>query len=127
MKDFVEEALSKPENRFRIALSRDRTYVPLFAPPMVQSAAKDGTLIPSPVASTIISSSRGMRFFRIRTETGRELVADAQRALYVVPPGGSGRQLVRVDALRVGTRILCSDEDANQTRLESVTLVEEIT
>jgi hypothetical protein len=63
MKTFVEEALAKPENRFRIPLSRDRTYVPFFAPPMVQSAAKDGTLKSNAVASTIIASSRGMRFF----------------------------------------------------------------
>src|SRR5439155_18484734 len=86
MKVFVEEALAKPQNRFRIPLSRDRTYVPFFEPPMVQSAAKDGTLRSSPVGSTIIGSSQGMRFFRIRTETCRELVPDAQRALYTVRP-----------------------------------------
>ncbi len=126
MKDFVEEALAKPENRFRIPLSRDRIYVPFFEPPMVQSVAKDGTLRASLVGSTIIGSSRGMRFFRVRTETGRELVADGQRALYTVPPGRSGRRLVRVDALHVGTQILCSNEDATETRLEAVTSVEEI-
>ena len=127
MKIFVEEALAKPENRFRIPLSRDRTYVPFLAPPMVKSAAKDGTLKSSTVASTIIGSSRGMRFFLVRTETGRELVADAQRALYTVPPGRSGRQLVRVDTLHVGTPILCSSDDGTETRLEKITLIEEIT
>ena len=89
MKEFIEEALAKPENRFRIPLSRDRTYVPFFAPPRVQSNTKDGKLISSEVGSTIIGSARGMRFFRIRTETGRELIADGQRALYTVPPGRS--------------------------------------
>ena len=126
MKDFIEEALAKPENRYRIPLSRDRTYVPFFAPPMVQSVAKDGMLKSNPVGSTIIGSSRGMRFFRVRTETGRELIADAQRALYTVPPGRSSRQLVRVDCLHVGTQILCSNEDGTETRLEAVSLVEEI-
>lgn len=126
MKKFIEEALAKPENRFRIPLSRDRMYVPFFAPPMVQSAAQDGTLKSSPVGSTIIGSSRGMRLFRVRTETGRELVADAQRALYTIPPGRPSRQLVRVDCLHVGTKILCSNEDGTQTRLEAVSLVEEI-
>ncbi|MGH7801883.1 MAG: hypothetical protein ACREOW_14875 [Thermodesulfobacteriota bacterium] len=126
MKEFIEEALAKPENRFRIPLSRDRTYVPFLAPPMVQSVNKDGTLITSAVGSTIIGSSSGMRFFRVRTETGRELVADAQRALYALPPGRSSRQLVRVDGLHVGTQILCSNEDGTETRLEAVALVEEI-
>ena len=126
IKNVIEEALAKPENRFRIPLSRDRTYVPFFAPPMVQSAAKDGTLKSNPVGSTIIGTSGGIRFFRVRTETGRELVTDGQRALYTVPPGRSSHQLVRVDGLRVGTQILCSNEDGTQTRLEAVILVEEI-
>jgi len=94
---------------------------------MVQSAAKDGTAKSNAVASTIIGSSRGMRFFLVRTETGRELIADAQRALYTVPPGRSGRQLVRLDALHVGTRILCSNDDGTETRIEKITFVEEIT
>ncbi len=126
MKEFIEEALAKPENRFRIPLSRDRTYVPFFAPPSVQSSTKDGKLTSSEVGPTIIGSSRGMRFFRVRTETGRELVADGQRALYTVPPGRSGRQLVRMDSLRVGKQILCSNDEGMQTRLEAVRLVEEI-
>jgi hypothetical protein len=126
MKEFMEEALAKPENRFRIPLSRDRTYVPFFAPPSVQSNTKDGKLASSEVGSTIIGPSRGMRFFRVRTETGRELIADGQRALYTVRPGRSSRRLVRVDCLRVGTQILCSDDEGTQTRLEAVSLVEEI-
>jgi hypothetical protein len=126
MKEFIEDALAKPENRFRIPLSRDRTYVPFFAPPKVQSNTKDGKVISSEVGSTIIGSSAGMRFFRVRTETGRELLADGQRALYTVPPGRSSRQLVRVDCLRVGTQILCSVDEGTETRLETVNLVEEI-
>jgi hypothetical protein len=126
MKEFIEEVLAKPENRFRIPLSRDRTYVPFFAPPRVQSNTKDGKLISSEVGSTIIGSSRGMRFFRVRTETGRELIADGQRALYIAPPGRSSRQLVRVDCLRAGTQIVCSNDEGTQTRLEAVSLVEEI-
>ena len=39
MKEFIEEALAKPENRFRIPLSRDRTYVPFFAPPRVRTGS----------------------------------------------------------------------------------------
>jgi hypothetical protein len=126
MKEFIEEALAKLENRFRIPLSRDRTYVPFFEPPRVQSTTKDGRLVSSDVASTIIGPSRGMRFFRVRTETGRELIADGQRALYTVPPGRPSRQLVRVDRLRVGTQILCSDDEGTQTQLEAVSFVEEI-
>jgi hypothetical protein len=76
MKEFIDEALAKPENRFRIPLSRDRTYIPFFLPPMVQSAAKDGTLRASPVGSTTIGSAKGIQFFRVRTATGRELTAD---------------------------------------------------
>ena len=49
MKEFIEEALAKPENRFRIPLSRGRTYVPFFVPPRVQSNTKDGKLISSEV------------------------------------------------------------------------------
>jgi hypothetical protein len=126
MKDFVEEALAKPENRFRIPLTLGRTYVPFFVPPKVQSSTRDGTLIASEVGSTIIGSSRGMRFFRVRTATGRELIADGQRALYTMSPGRSGRQLVRVDRLQAGTRILCSSDEGTQTRLEEVSFVEEI-
>lgn len=125
MKEFIEEALAKRENRFRISLSRDRTYVPFFAPPRVQINAKDGKLVSSEVGSTIIGSSRAMRFFRVCTETGRELIADGQRALYTVPPGRSSRQLVRVDRLRAGTQILCSNDEGMQM-LEAVSLVEEI-
>jgi hypothetical protein len=47
--------------------------------------------------------------------------------LYTVPLGRSGRQLVRVDALHVGTRILCSNDDGTETRIEKITFVEEIT
>ncbi len=126
MKDLIDDALAKPENRFRIPLSRDRTYVPFFAPPTVQSAAKDGSMKSSEVSSMIIGSSAGMRFFRVRTEGGRELIADAQRGLYTVPQGRSGRQLVRVDCLKVGMQILCSNDDGTQTQLEAVSLVEEI-
>jgi len=126
MKDFIGEALAKPDNRFRIPLSRERTYVPFFDPPMLQSMGKDAAVISSPASSTIIGSSHQMRFFRIRTETGRELVADAQQALYIMPPGRSSRQLVRVDGLRVGTQVLCSNDDGTETRLEAVTLNEEV-
>ena len=126
MKDFIGEALAKPENRFRIPLSRGRTYVPFFVPPMLQSVAKDGTVVASPASSTIIGSSDKMRFYRVRTETGRELVAEAQRALYIMPPGRSSRQLVRDDMLRVGTQVLCSNDDGSQTRLEAITHVEEV-
>jgi hypothetical protein len=127
MKEFIEEALAKPENRFRIPLSRNRAYVPFFAPPRVQSTTKDGKVRSSEVGSTIIGSSSGMRFFRVRTETGRELTADGQRALYTVPPGRSSRQLVRIDCLKVGTQILCLNDDGTQTQMETVNLVEEIT
>jgi hypothetical protein len=126
MKEFVEEALARPENRFRIPLSRDRMYVPFLAPPRVQSNTKDGKLVSSEVGSTIIGSSRGIRFFRIRTETGREIVADGQRALYTAPSGRSSHQLVRVDRLRVGMQILCSNDEGAQTRPEVVSLAEEL-
>lgn len=126
MEEFINEALAKPENRFRIPLSRGRTYVPFFVPPSVQSMARDGTLKSSTVNSTIIGSSQGMRLFRVRTESGRELIADAQRALYTMPEGRTSRQLVRVDSLRIGMPILCSNEDATETRSEKVTVVEEI-
>lgn len=126
IKEFIEEALAKPENRFRIPLSRNRTYVPFFAAPRVQSNTKDGTLISSEVGSTIIGSPGGIRFFRVRTETGRELIADGQRALYAVSPGRSGHRLVRVDRLRVGVQILCSNDEGTRTRLEAVSFLEEI-
>ena len=126
MKDFIGEALAKQDNRFHIPLSRERTYVPFFDPPMLQSMGKDGVGTSSPASSTIIGSLHQMRFFRIRTETGRELVADAQRALYIMPPGRSSRQLVRVDGLRVGTQVLCSNDDGTETRFEAVTLIEEV-
>jgi hypothetical protein len=126
MKDFIGEALAKPENRFGLPLSRERTYVPFFVPPRVQSNTKGGQLISSEVGSTTIGSSRGIRFYRVRTETGRELVADGQRGLYTMPPGRSSHQLVRVDCLRVGTQILCTNDDGTQTRLESISVIEEI-
>ena len=126
MKEFIDKALAKPDNRFRIPLSRGRTYVPFFLPPMVQSSAKDGVLRSSPVGSTVIGPSNGMRFFRVRTATGRELVADAQQALYTVPAGRTSRQLVRVDSLKVGMQILCSNDEGTQTQPEAVELVEEV-
>jgi hypothetical protein len=126
MKDFIGEALAKPDNRFRIPLSRERTYVPFFDPPMLHSMGKDRAVTSNPASSTIIGSSHQMRFFRIRTETGRELVADAQRALYTMPPDRSSRQLVRVDGLRVGTQVLCSNDDGTEARLEAVTSIEEV-
>lgn len=126
MKEFIEDALAKSENRFRIPLSRDRTYVPFFVPPKVQSVTKDGNLTSSEVGSTIIGSSRGMRFFRLRTETGRELISDGQRALYTMPSGRSSHQLVRVDSLRVGAKILCSNDEGTHTQIEAVGFIEEI-
>jgi hypothetical protein len=127
MQDFIGEALKKPDNGFRIPLSRNRTYVPFFDPPTVRSMSRDGSMVASPVASAIIGSSAGMRFFRVRTDSGRELVADAQRALYTVPPGRTSRKLVRVDSLKAGEKVVCSDEDGANSRLETVTSVEEIT
>lgn len=127
MKDFIGDALKNPENRFRIPISRGRTYVPFFDAPMVQSAGKDGAITSAPVASVIISPPSGIRFFRIRTETGRELIADGQRALYTQPSGHMGRKLVRLDALRQGMKILCTDEDQKTSQPELVTLVEELT
>ena len=118
--------MERPENRFRIALSRERTYVPFIDPPIVQSVAKDGSISSSAVASTIISPSSGVRFFRIQTETGRELIADGQRALYTVPTGRSSRKLVRVDSLKIGTQILCANDDGTEAQLEAVILVEEV-
>jgi hypothetical protein len=126
MKDFIGEALAKPANRFRIPLSRDRTYVPLFDAPKLQSMGKDGILTSTPASSTIIGSSHEMQFFRIRTDMGRELVADAQRALYIMPPGRTSRQLVRVDELRIGAQVLCSNDEGTETRLETVTSIEEV-
>jgi flavin-binding protein dodecin len=38
------------------------------------------------VREGLARASRGIRFFRVRTETGRELIADGQRALYTLPP-----------------------------------------
>jgi len=67
-----------------------------------------------------------VRFFRVRTELGREFVVDGRRAVYTVPPGRSSRQLVRVDCLRAGAQILCSNDEGTQTPLEAVNLVEEI-
>ena len=46
----------------------------------------------------------------MRTETGRELITDSQRALDTVPPGRTSRKLVRVDTLKVGMQILCANE-----------------
>jgi hypothetical protein len=126
MREFVGEALKKPQNQFRIPLSGDRFYIPFFSPPIVQSMAKDGTIVSSPVASTIISSSNGIRFFRIRTNAGRELVADAQRGLYIIPPERNSRKIVRVDMLTVGDKILCANEDGTESRLETITAIEEI-
>lgn len=126
MSDFIGEAIAKPENRFRIPLSRGRTYIPFFAPPMVQSKKTDGTMISAPVASTIVGPADGIRFFRVQTESGRELIVDGQRALYAAVPGRSSHQLVRVDCLRVGTRIVCVDQDQAQTRLEVVSLIQEM-
>ncbi len=126
MQDFVGEALRQPDNRYRIPLSRNRTYVPFFDPPTVQSLTQDGSIVSSSVASTIISSSAGLRFFRVRTDTGRELVAESQRALYTIPPGRTSRRLVRMDSLKVGERILCTGEDGTASRLETITFVEEI-
>ena len=117
--ELIGEAIAKPENRFQIPLSRGRTYVPFFLPPAVVSKAKDGTIVSSEVASTIIGPATGIRFFRVCTKSGRELVADGQRALYTAVPGRSSHQLVRVDRLRVGTHIVCSDENGVQARLEA--------
>ncbi len=126
MKDFIGEALAKPENRFRIPLSRNRTYVPFFAPPMVQSAVKNGTLKSNPVASTIIGSPKGMRFFRVRTVTGRELIADGQRRSTRwrrIEPVASSFASIRS---RWECEILCSNEEGTQTQLEAVELVEAV-
>ncbi len=126
MRDFIGDAIKKPANRHRIPLSRSRTYVPFFEAPMISSISRDGSVVSSPVASTIMGTSAGMKFFRVRTDKGRELIADAQRALYTVPPNRTSRKLVRVDSLKVGTSIVCTDEDGTNTRMESVTSVEEI-
>ena len=126
MKDFIGDALKKHGNRFRIPISGGRTYVPFFDAPAVQSAARDGTLTSAPVASVIVSPASEMRFFRVCTETGRELIADGQRALYTQPHGRSSRKLIRFDRLKPGTMVLCTDEDGARSRLELVTLVEEL-
>lgn len=126
MRDFIREAMAKPENRFRIPLSRQRTYVPLMDPPTVQSVTRDGSVVSSRVASTIVASAAGLRFFRVRTETGRELIADGQRALYTVDCDHQGRRLVRVDRLKVGTPLLCAKDDGTGSQLEKVTLIEPV-
>jgi hypothetical protein len=126
MGDFVREAMAKEHNRFRIPLSRDRIYVPFFEPPHVQSVDREGAVVSNPVGSTIVSSGVGLRFFRIQTETGRELIADAQRALYAVQAGQHGRKLVRIDQLKIGTQILCVDDQGTGSRSERIVAVEEL-
>jgi hypothetical protein len=126
MKDFISDALREPRNRFRIPISRRRTYVPFFDAPTVQSVSKEGATTSAPVASVIVSTASGMRFFKVRTETGRELIADGQRALYMQPRGRTSRKLIRVDGLKAGIRILCAGEDGKESRLEVVTSFEEL-
>jgi len=125
MKDFIGDALRKPRNRFRIPISRERMYIPFFDLPTIQSVSKEGATTSANVASVIISTASRMRFFKVRTETGRELIADGQRALYTILPGRTSRKLIRVDSLKAGTRILCADENGKESRLEVVTSVEE--
>lgn len=126
MRDFLQDAMAKESNKFRIPLSRSRTYVPFFDPPFLQSVARDGSVVPNAVGSTIVSSGVGLRFFRVRTDTGRELIADAQRALYVVQRNEQGRKLVRVDQLKIGTQVLCVDDDGTGSRPECIVAIEQL-
>lgn len=125
MHDFIGEALDKHANRFRIPISRGRMYVPFFEPPSVESVDKDGAVRSSPVSSTIISTSTGITFFRIRTDAGRELLADGQRALYTLDSGRAGRKLIRVDKLKIGTNILCANDDGTGSHVEKIASIEE--
>jgi len=124
MEAFVDEAMAKEANKYRIPLSRRRTYIPLFDPPRVQSMDKRSKLASSPVRSVTISPATGIDFFRVRTAKGRELIADRQRAVYTPNADGSRHRLVRIDKLRVGTKIICVSEDGATTELDEVREVE---
>jgi hypothetical protein len=121
MKDLVNEAITKKANKYRIPLNRGRTYIPLFEPIKVQSMRKNGTISQSPVRSITTGPPIGIQFFRIKTARGRELFADGQRAMYVPAKDGSRRKLVRIDKLKVGTRIFCVSEDETGTESDEVT------
>ena len=120
MKAFIDAAITKNANKYRIPLSRGRTYIPLFDPPILQSLDKDGQLAHSPVRSIIAGPPTTITFFKVKTIKGRQLIADGQRAVYVMDAHGSHRRLVRVDKLKVGTKIIGVSEDEATTELDEV-------
>lgn len=122
MEDLVGAALAKPANAFPIPISRGRVLHPLFDPVEITSVNREGKQVSSRVRSIISGSTRDIEFYRVRTESGREITCDGQRALYSIDEFGFQR-LVRVDTLRVGAAVLVADEP-NDSKTERVTAVE---
>lgn len=110
MSKFVEEALQHPENQFVIPLSRERNLHPLFKPVEIMSADDEGNQVVSHVRSIVSGKSTQIKFYKVQTANGREMIADGQRALYVIDDNNH-RRLVRVDQLKVGQQILVADEN----------------
>lgn len=124
MKDFVEAALAKPVNAFTIPISGGRVFYPLFDPIEITSVDRQGNQVISRVRSILKGSGAGVAFYRVRTDSGRELICDGQRALYVIDSHGRQR-LVRVDTLRVGAAVLVADE-THGSKAERIALVESL-
>jgi hypothetical protein len=122
MKDFVEAALAMPANAFPIPISNGRVLYPLFDPVEITSVDRQGKQVTSRVRSIVKGRATGIEFYRVRTESGREITCDGQRALYIIDDYGLQR-LVRVDTLRVGAAVLVADE-THGSKTERVTVVE---
>jgi len=122
MKSFVEAALAKPANAFPIPISGGRVLHPLFDPVEIISVNREGKQVTSRVRSIVKGRATGIEFYRVRTESGREIISDGQRALYIIDDYGLQR-LVRVDTLRVGAAVLVAD-DAHGSKTERATVVE---
>ena len=87
---------------------------------LIRELSKNGKISKSPVRSIIANPRSGIAFYRVKTASGKELIADGQRALYVTESDSGHHRLVRVEKLKTGIKIISVSEGGTETELDEV-------
>jgi hypothetical protein len=111
MEDLFKEVVNHELGKWVLKFG-ELEYIPLEKPLEVKSKDKLGRIVTSKVRAIMRRKRPSTPYIRLKTATGRELICDPQRGLYVREKGYE--RLYRADQLRIGMKILAYDEEADK-------------
>lgn len=123
MEDLFKEVVKGELGKWVLKFG-DLEYIPLKKPLKVKSKDKFGRIVTSRVRAIMRRKRPSTSYVRLKTATGRELICDPQRGLYVREK--SYERLYRADQLRVGMKILAYDEETDNVFEDELIAIERV-